>query len=122
MKVTVEKFKLVSVVVCLLFAVSVSAQCYKTWVRKCGACTLTEKGNIPAVQFSCTDPGDSYITYKMASSGLGVLRDAEWDCAYSCLGVDPSGMLTKPLPIDPPSACDFHVSTYIPMGPACPGS
>lgn len=111
--------KIVSVVA-ILVALPVFAQCYALRVRPCGSCTLTGLAGVsPAVLVSCTDPGDTYVSYKTAASGQVGLQDVEWNCTYSCLGVDASGNITKPLPGSSPSDCDFPVSTFSPVGANC---
>jgi len=106
----------------VLSALPVAAACYGLWVRSCGSCTLTDMaGTSPAVPVSCTDPGGHYVTYKSASEGQTGLQSVDWECTYSCLGVDATGMITKQLPSSPPSSCDYSVSTFAPAGPNCTG-
>jgi len=115
-----HKALLITAAFVLLSVLPVAAACYQLLVRNCGSCTLTGLAGVsPAVPVTCTDPGDNYVSYKTGITGQVGLQSVEWECTYSCLGVDASGLVTLPLPVSPPSSCDRPVSTFAPVGANC---
>jgi hypothetical protein len=99
--------------------------CYSPSSKACGPATLRERrGLSPALWYTCTDPGATNPSWKNAANGekgWDQLQYIDYECTYSCLGYDPSGTLTWPLPSPPPSASDYPTSNLTPFGNVCYG-
>jgi len=101
--------------------------CYVNVVWFCGAKTLTGTywvSPLTRVTFTCIDPGDTGYKYNGAAvgqHGWDNLQYIDYECTYSCVGVDATGTYTHPLPDPAPSNMDYVSGNLTAYGQSCVG-